>query len=223
MVSTEYTALPQCRNLRDIEMKTAILASQNKNKIKEISEILGKFDLEVIPRDEAGLPSDDIEETGSTFAENSYIKARAIMDMIEADPAFGKYLGCPVVADDSGLMVDALGGMPGVYSARYAGDDCNFDNNNRKLLADLEDVPDSERTAVFVTVITMIWPDRTIVARGECRGHIIREKRGTTGFGYDPIFVPDGYDKTFAELGAEIKNNISHRARALEELERQLG
>ena len=197
-------------------MDTAILASQNKNKIKEISEILGKYGLKVIPRDDAGLPTDDIEE-------NSYIKARAIMDMIEADPAFSEYVGCPVVADDSGLMVDALDGMPGVYSARYAGEDGNFVKNNKKLLEDLEDVPDEKRTAMFVTVITMIWPDRTIVARGECRGHIIREKRGDTGFGYDPIFVPDGFDKTFAELGPETKNSISHRARALEELERQLG
>lgn len=205
-------------------MKTAILASQNKNKIREIRAILGKHGFSVISRDDAGLPTDDIEETGTTFEENSYIKASAIRDMIAADPAFDNYTDSPVIADDSGLMVDALDGAPGVYSARYAGEGCTYEDNNVKLLAALEGVPEGKRGASFVTVITMIWPggDR-LIARGECKGVIIQEQRGCKGFGYDPLFVPDGYDKTFAEMGTEEKNRISHRAKALEELERLLG
>ncbi len=205
-------------------MKTAILASQNKNKIREIQAILGKHGFSVISRDEAGIPTDDIEETGTTFEENSFIKASAIREMIEADPALNKYMDSPVIADDSGLMVDALGGAPGVYSARYAGEGCSYSDNNVKLLAALEGVPGSERGAQFVTVITMIWPDGSkLTARGECKGHIIGETRGDKGFGYDPLFVPDGYDDTFAEMEPEEKNSISHRAKALEELERMLG
>ena len=119
-------------------MKTVILSSQNKGKIKEISEILGKYDMEVITRDDAGLPGDEIEENGSTFEENSYIKAAAIRDMIDADPKLARYASSPVIADDSGLMVDALGGAPGIYSARYAGEGCTFEDDIRKLLGELE-------------------------------------------------------------------------------------
>lgn len=219
-------------------MRTAILASQNKNKIKEIRGILEKYDLHVISRDDAGIPTDDIEETGTTFEENSMLKASVIMDMIEADPALAEYAGSPVIADDSGLMVDALGGRPGVYSARYAGEDCSYDDNNTKLLGELEGVPAEERTARFVTVITLIYPDgagapaaseeqadgrHVLTARGECTGHIAERKLGEGGFGYDPVFVPDGYENSFAELGTDFKNKISHRAKALAELERLLG
>ena len=205
-------------------MRTAILASQNKKKIKEIRDILIKYDMDVITRDDAGLPKDDIEETGTTFEENSLLKAATIMEMIKADPVLNdKYHESPVIADDSGLMVDALGGAPGVHSARYAGEEHDFDANNTKLLAELKDVPDDKRAAHFVTVITMIYPGgEKLVARGECHGHITSEKRGEGGFGYDPVFVPDGYDKSFAELGTDFKNTISHRARALGELERML-
>ena len=218
-------------------MRTAILASQNKNKIREIQAILQKYGLDVIARDEAGLPADDIEETGETFEDNSYLKASVIMDMIADDPALSRYLDSPVIADDSGLMVDALGGRPGVYSARYAGEGCTYDDNNTKLLAELEGVPEADRTARFVTVITLIYPDSNgapaeavekdgrfvLTARGECEGVIAAEKRGSEGFGYDPVFVPAGYDGTFAQLGTDLKNTISHRARALAELERLLG
>ena len=205
-------------------MKTAILASQNKNKIKEIRAILGKHGFSVIPRDDTGLPTDDIEETGTTFEENSLLKASAILDMIAADPAFEKYKDSPVIADDSGLMVDYLDGAPGIYSARYAGEGCTFDDNNTKLLKELEGVPEYKRGATFVTVITMIWPDGgKLIARGECKGRITEERRGSEGFGFDPLFIPDGYDQTFAEMGPDVKNRISHRARALEELERLLG
>lgn len=218
-------------------MRTAILASQNKNKIKEIRAILEKYGLNVITRDDAGIPTDDIEETGTTFEENSHLKASVIMDMIAGDPSLAKYLDSPVIADDSGLMVDALGGAPGVYSARYAGEGCTYDDNNTKLLAALDGVPESERTAKFVTVITLIYPDGkdvpdeampqggryVLVARGECKGHIADRKMGKGGFGYDPVFIPEGYSNSFAELGTDFKNTISHRAKALAELERLLG
>lgn len=205
-------------------MKTAILASQNKNKIKEIQAILAKHGFTVVARDDTGLPNDDVEETGTTFEENSFLKADAIIKMIETAPDMEKYKDSPVIADDSGLMVDALDGEPGIYSARYAGEGCTYDDNNNKLLAALEGVPKEKRGAHFVTVITMIWPDGgRLIAKGECYGHIAEEKRGSEGFGYDPLFIPDGYDKTFAEMGTEVKNKISHRAKALEELERLLG
>jgi len=218
-------------------MRTAILASQNKNKIKEIRAILEKYGLDVITRDDAGVPADDIEETGTTFEENSLLKASVIMDMIEADPALHEYADSPVIADDSGLMVDALGGAPGVFSARYAGEGCVYDDNNNKLLSELKGLPFDERTAKFVTVITLIYPGPDgapeaaeekdgryiLVARGECMGHIAEEKMGSGGFGYDPVFIPDGYEESFAQLGTDFKNTISHRAKALEELERLLG
>ena len=218
-------------------MKTAILASQNKNKIKEIRDILIRYGMDVITRDDAGLPKDDIEETGTTFEENSLLKASVIMDMIKADSSLTeKYAASPVIADDSGLMVDALGGAPGVHSARYAGEECSYADNNAKLLAALDGVETPERSAHFTTVITMIFPisedapkaaekqgDKYIlVAKGECHGHIATGLRGEGGFGYDPVFVPDGYDQSFAELGTDFKNTISHRARALAELERML-
>lgn len=217
-------------------MRTAILASQNKNKIKEIKAILEKYGLNVISRDDAGIPEDDIEETGMTFEENSYLKARTIFDVIRQEPGLEKYLDSPVIADDSGIMVDALGGAPGVFSARYAGEGCTYNDNNVKMLGELADVPEGKRGAGFVTVITLIYPDEkgvpaaavkdgdvyVLTARGELRGSIADEIRGTDGFGYDPLFIPEGMDKTFAELGTEFKNTISHRARALQELERLL-
>lgn len=218
-------------------MRTAILASQNKNKIVEIRAILEKYGLHVISRDDAGIPTDDIEETGTTFEENSFLKASVIMDMIESDPALAKYSESPVIADDSGLMVDALDGAPGIYSARYAGEACIYDDNNTKLLKELEGVSFEERTAKFVTVITLIYPGPegapeaaveqdgryVLVATGECHGHIAEEKLGSGGFGYDPVFIPDGYTESFAQLGTDFKNTISHRANALAELERLLG
>lgn len=199
-----------------------ILASQNKNKIKEINAILEKFDMSVISRDDAGLPTDDVVEDGTTFEENSLIKAAAIRKMIE-DGGFDEYMESPIIADDSGLMVDALDGAPGVYSARYAGEDCTFADNNNKMLGELQGIPFDKRTACFITVITMLYPDESkIVARGECPGHIALDFQGEGGFGYDPIFIPDGYDKTFSELGTDFKNKISHRARALQKLEELL-
>lgn len=195
-------------------MAYIVAASKNKHKIEEIEAITKKFGMEVIARDKAGVPDDlEIEEDGETFEENSLKKAKGIL----------KACGQPTIADDSGLMVDYLGGAPGVYSARFAGEDGNDEKNNEKLLFLLQDVPAAEKTAKFVSVITLAFPDgKTIVARGECPGRIIDTATGENGFGYDPLFVPNGYDKTFAQLTSEEKNSISHRAVALKELERQL-
>ena len=206
-------------------MKTVVAATRNRHKIEEIGEITGRFGMSIISRDEAGVPPVEIPETGKTFEENSYIKAYEIM----------KLCGQITVADDSGLVVDCLDGAPGVYSARFGGfeglwpgenddsSDTPDTDNNAKLINLIKDVPYEERTARFVSVITMVYPDgETLVARGTVEGHLILEERGETGFGYDPLFVPEGYDKTFGELGQEIKNTISHRARALQVLHEKL-
>lgn len=193
--------------------KIIVAASRNRHKIEEIEAITKKFGMRIISRDEAGVPPVEIEEDGDTFEANSLKKAEEIM----------KLCGKITLADDSGLMVDYLGGAPGVYSARFAGEDGNDKKNNEKLLRLLEGVPADERTAQFVSVITMVYPDGTVIsARGECYGRIITEPVGDGGFGYDPLFVPDGFEKTFAQLSAEEKNVISHRAAALAELEKIL-
>ena len=127
--------------------------------------------------------------------------------------------GKPAIADDSGLVVDYLDGAPGVYSARFAGEECNDDKNNDKLLGLMEGVPYEERTAHFVSVVTLVYPDGEIIsASGECPGHILTERRGNGGFGYDPLFLADELGKTFAEIDMEEKNTVSHRARALAKL-----
>lgn len=194
-------------------METIIAASRNRHKITEIEAITKKFGMEIISRDDAGIPEFEIEEDGETFEENSYKKAKEIMEVC----------GKTTIADDSGLMVEYLGGAPGVYSARFAGEDCSDEKNNVKLLSLLEGVPYKERRARFVSVITMVFPGgETLSARGECEGHIIDAPVGENGFGYDPLFVPDGYQRTFAQLLPEEKNKISHRAKALVELEKLL-
>ena len=188
-----------------------ILASKNQHKLTELSAILSQLGFEIALESEYGLDI-DVEETGTTFEENSFLKADAVM----------KASGLPVLADDSGLMVDALHGAPGVYSARYGHKESDA-ARTAYLLENMKDVPDEARTAKFVCVITCLWPDgRKIVARGECPGRILHEVHGSNGFGYDPLFVPDGYDKSFAQLSSEEKNRISHRAAALCELERLL-
>jgi len=190
-----------------------VAATKNKHKIEEIQAITSEFGMEVVSRDDAGVPDIEVEEDGSTFEENSEKKARVIMELC----------GEITIADDSGLMVDALGGAPGVISARFAGEDGNDQANNEKLLKLLADVKPEMQTARFVSVITMVYPDgRKIVARGECEGHMIDQPRGSNGFGYDPLFVPKGFHRTFAELSSEEKNRISHRALALQNLRKKL-
>lgn len=189
-----------------------VAATSNKHKIEEIGAITRRLGIEVISRAEAGARTGrgaldfEIEEDGDSFEANSEKKARAVMEAC----------GLPAVADDSGLEVDALDGAPGVFSARYAGEDGNDAANNAKLLEALKDVPEEGRGARFVSVITLVYPDgRKIVARGECPGRILYGPRGAGGFGYDPLFLPEGGDRSFGELLPEEKNRISHRARAL--------
>lgn len=184
-----------------------LLASNNGHKIKEIKEILGDF-FDVVSLREAGVESDP-EETGATFEENARIKAVAGM----------KASGMPCIADDSGLEVFALDGLPGVMSARYAGGHGDDSANNEKLLRELENA--SDRSARYVCVICMTFPNgHEIVARGECRGTILKEARGEGGFGYDPLFFFPQFGKTFAEITAEEKNEVSHRKAALREFEK---
>lgn len=189
-----------------------IAATQNAHKLEEIYAIIKDFDMELVSQKEAGFDV-DVEENGTTCEENSFIKASAIC----------RLTGEPAIADDTGLFVDALGGEPGVNSARYSGVHGDDKASIKKILKGLENVPYEKRTACFVTVITLVYPDgRKIVARGECHGHISEEERGTNGFGYDSVFIPEGYDKTFGELPHEFKNSISHRAKALERLSQLL-
>lgn len=190
-------------------MKKIVAASQNKHKIREIEEITKEFGLYIIPRDEAGVPDVEILEDKETFEENSHKKAYEIM----------KLCGEITIADDSGLEVDFLDGAPGVYSARFAGEECDDKANNQKLLQLLEGVPMEKRTGRFVSVITMVYPDgKTLAARGEVEGHIAFKESGPNGFGYDPLFIPAGHAITFGNFTPEEKNKISHRANALVKL-----
>lgn len=183
-----------------------ILASKNQHKLTELSSILSKLGFEIALESDYGLDI-EVEETGETFEENSLLKAEAVM----------KASGMPVLADDSGLMVDALSGAPGVYSARY-GNKGSDSERTAYLLENMKDVPDTQRGAKFVCVITCLFPDgKKIVARGECPGVIARAPKGENGFGYDPVFYLPEYGMTYAELPAEQKNAISHRARALQD------
>ena len=189
-----------------------ILASNNKKKLRELGEILSDMDVELLSQREAGCDF-EVEETGTTFAENAYLKAKAVADAT----------GLAAVADDSGLMVEALNGEPGVYSARYApgGHEASDKEKYEYLLSKLVNV--EHRAAKFVSSICCILPDGSIIrTEGECRGEILREPAGEGGFGYDPVFMPQGYDRSMAELGTEVKNRISHRANALREFKKKL-
>lgn len=190
-----------------------ILASKNEHKLQEIKYILKDFGIELISMAEAGLENLEIIEDGETFEENSMKKAVTVM----------KKTNTISIADDSGLEVDYLGGKPGVYSARFAGENATNSQNNNKLLKMLENVPMTERGGRFVSVISVAFPDgQRLSVRGECEGIISLEEKGTKGFGYDPLFIVPEYNKTFAELGNEIKNNISHRAKALVKFRKEL-
>ncbi len=183
-----------------------VLASKNKHKLEEIRKITEKFGFDLILQSELGVDI-DVEENGSTFEENSFIKAEAVM----------KATGLPALADDSGIAVDALNGEPGIYSARYGFDDSLDDWGRLELLLkNTENVPDGARQAQFVCVITMVTPDgKTLQARGEAHGELLRQPVGENGFGYDPIFYYPPLGKAFAQLSPEEKNEVSHRAVAL--------
>ncbi len=183
-----------------------VLASKNKHKLEEISRITKEFGMELVLQSELGVDI-DVEENGSTFEENSLIKAEAVM----------KATGVPALADDSGLAVDALSGEPGIYSARYGFDESLDDRGRLELLLkNMHDVPDGSRQAKFVCVITLVTPEgQTLQARGEAHGTILWEAEGQNGFGYDPIFYYPPLGKTFAQLSSQEKNEVSHRAVAL--------
>lgn len=186
-------------------MDKIVFATTNEGKVKEIKEILGDFPVEVVSMKEMGITA-DIEENGTTFEENSLIKARAL----------AKLTGLPALADDSGLEVDYLNGEPGIYSARYLGRDTDYDYKNNYIIDKLSGAKGEDRSARFVCVISLVLPDgREFVERGVVEGLIGYEQKGENGFGYDPIFYLPEYGKTSAELPPWEKNKISHRGKAL--------
>jgi len=182
-----------------------ILASDNAHKLQEFKKLFEGTDVELMTKKEAGF-TEEVEETGVTFAENAFIKAEAVV----------RATGLAAIADDSGLCVDALGGAPGVYSARYTGSHADSDADRYNLvLKNLDGRTD--RTARFVSELCCVFPNGDVLrARGTCEGTILTGPRGENGFGYDPVFLPEGYDRSMAELTMEEKNAISHRGRALE-------
>ena len=183
-----------------------IFATRNGHKVEEVQAILADLPIRILTGlDFPNIP--DVEETGVTFEENALLKART----------FFKLTGQWTMADDSGLEVDYLDGAPGVYSARYAGPSHNHDLNNQKLMAALNDVSKEKRAAGFRTVVAIVGPGYEKVVEGVVRGHIATQLYGGGGFGYDPLFVPDGYNVTFAEMSSDQKNQISHRAIAFQQ------
>ena len=190
-----------------------IMATGNQNKVREIREMLKGSDIEIISMKEAGITA-DIEENGKTFEENAAIKAEAIRDLS----------GQMVLADDSGLMIDAMDGGPGVHSARFMGEDTSYDIKNAAILKELEKVPEEERGARFVCAMALAFPEKdgikpeTIIYRGVFEGRIAYEAKGENGFGYDPIFFVPSENMTSAELSPEEKNAMSHRGNALRQV-----
>lgn len=204
-------------------MLQMIFATGNQGKMREIRAILCDCDAEIISMKEAGLDL-KIEENGTTFEENAMIKARAVADALAGQ---GKRQTYVVMADDSGLEIDCLNGEPGVYSARYLGEETPFDIKSRDFLRRMADVPEEKRNARFVCAIAAIFSNgETVTTKGIVEGRIGRELRGNNGFGYDPIFYLPEYGRTAAELSDEEKNQISHRSRALglmkEELKKRM-
>jgi XTP/dITP diphosphohydrolase len=189
-----------------------VIASKNEGKIREIVDILRPSGIKTLTyKDFPEWP--DVEETGDTFFDNAMLKAKALVDL----------LGVAAVSDDSGLEVDALGGAPGVYSARYAGEDGNAAKNNERLLRELDGISEEKRTARFHCVAVLLFHDgRVVRADGTLEGRIGFEKKGRDGFGYDPLFIPEGESRTVAEMSLEEKNKISHRAQAFEKLSEEI-
>lgn len=195
-------------------MKRLVIASNNQHKINEIKEMLAGFPFEIVSLKEAGI-NIDVEENGTTFAENAHIKAIEIFKLLGD--------GSMVMADDSGLMVDALNGEPGVYSARYSGEHGNDKKNNEKLLSNLRGIKQEDRKAKFVCAVELIVDEeKAISVQGKAHGYITEEERGKEEFGYDPVFYVPQFEKTFAEMSPEEKNSISHRGEALKMLKKEL-
>ena len=196
-----------------MERTKVVLATGNKGKVKEMADVLAQFGFDVVAQSEFGI--DSPEETGLTFVENALLKARYA----------SKMTGLPAIADDSGLAVDALGGAPGLYSARYAGEEGNDQANRQKLLAEMQNIADEKRGAKFVSCIVFLQHETDPtpkIALGECFGEILREERGQNGFGYDSLFFYPPKNCSFAELETSEKKKISHRAIALDVLKQQL-
>lgn len=194
-------------------MKKILIATKNKGKIAEFTSLFSHVNIQVISLLDLNEDEQDIEETGNTFKENAALKAETI----------AKAYSIPVLADDSGLIVDALGGDPGIYSARYAGEDTDDQANNALLLKNMSKVDEDERTARFICVLAVAIPnDSTHYYTGYCEGAIATKQTGINGFGYDPLFIPDGFTKTMAELSQSEKNTISHRSAALALLEKDI-
>jgi len=187
-----------------------VFATGNKGKIKEVRKLFSDNRFEIISLSELSF-TDEIEETGNTFEENAFIKA---------DTIFNKYK-IPVIADDSGLEVEQLGNRPGIYSARYAGENATYADNNKKILEELNSFP-VPHLARFVCYAVFVNKDTRFSVSGELKGEIINEYRGENGFGFDPIFVPQNYKLTLAEMGLAEKNKISHRAKAFEKLKKEM-
>ncbi|HHZ03115.1 MAG TPA: XTP/dITP diphosphatase [Tissierellia bacterium] len=194
-------------------MRRIILSSGNKHKINEIKDILKDLPFEIVSKDDLGYKDFEVVEDGNTLEENAIKKAEELHKLTKGI----------VIADDTGLFVDVLKGQPGVHSARYAGEPVSYSANNQLLLKNLENVPKEGRGAYFKTVIAVIFENgNRLLVEGTIRGHIAFQERGTNGFGYDPLFVVEGTDRTFAELTEEEKNQISHRAIALKNLKEKL-
>jgi len=201
-------------------MYKIIFATGNQGKMREVRAILQDVEAEILSMKEAGVLL-DIEENGTTFVENAIIKAKAVAQALARKPEFAS--DCVVLADDSGLEIDCLGGEPGIYSARYLGEETPFDVKSRDFLKRLEGVADEKRKARFVCAIAAVWPDgETVTALGTIEGRIGYELIGDNGFGYDPIFYLPEYGRTAAELSDEEKNAISHRSRALAQMKPEL-
>jgi XTP/dITP diphosphohydrolase len=191
-------------------MKELLFASKNEGKVKEVRHILNGINAKILSLNDVGF-TDEIHETGETFEENAKIKAAEIY----------KRFKMPTIADDSGIIAQQLANEPGIFSARYAGTNATDEENNQKLLKRLSSFSEPHK-GKFVCAAVYYFGADFIVAIGEIAGQIIKEPRGTNGFGYDPLFLPDGYDKTTAELPSEIKNKISHRFRAFNQLKKHL-
>ncbi|MBL51733.1 MAG: non-canonical purine NTP pyrophosphatase, RdgB/HAM1 family [Candidatus Marinimicrobia bacterium] len=191
--------------------KTLVLATHNIYKRKEMNRLLAELDVNIVGLDH--FPDiGDIKETGTTLIENAFLKARTVHN----------FTGLPSLADDTGLEVDALNGAPGVYSARFAGESATFKDNVKKLLTELGEIPLEKRTAHFRTIISFVDGNTELWTEGVIKGNITKRSTGKEGFGYDPVFVPEHENRTFAEMTSVEKNKVSHRAQGLEKMKKSL-
>jgi len=191
-------------------MEKVILSSDNNDKVKEIKEILKDLNVKIFSKKDLGINKLEVVENGKTLEANALKKARAVHDLIK---------GHIVIADDTGLFVDVLNGEPGIFAGRYSGENATYKDNNEKLLKELKGFEDNKRRAYFMSVAVIIDKNgNEHIVKGICKGRIAKEYRGDGGFGYDPIFIPEGYDKSFREMGEDKKNKISHRKKAFEEI-----